>query len=60
MARNDRYKLIVRNEVKAPGELYDEKVDPRERVNQYDNPQFMTVKAALLADLLKWKQKYSA
>jgi arylsulfatase A-like enzyme len=60
MARNDRYKLIVRNEGKGPGELYDEKVDPRERVNQYDNPQFMTVKAALLADLLKWKQKYSA
>ena len=60
MARNDRYKLIVRNEGKGPGELYDEKVDPRERVNQYDNPQFMTVKAALLADLVKWKQKYSA
>ncbi len=60
MARNDRYKLIVRNDGKGPGELYDEKVDPRERVNQYDNPQFMTVKTALLGDLLKWKQKYSA
>ena len=32
MARNDRYKLIVRNEGKGPGELYDDKVDPRERV----------------------------
>ena len=53
MARNDRYKLIVRNEGKGPGELYDDKVDARERVNQYDNPQFMTVKAALQADLLK-------
>ena len=46
MARSDRYKLIVRNDGKGPGELYDDRVDPRERVNQYDNPQFMTVKAA--------------
>jgi hypothetical protein len=60
MARNDRYKLIVRNEGKGPGELYDDKVDARERVNQYDNPQFMTVKAALQAELTRWKQKYSA
>ena len=47
MARSDRYKLVVRNEGKGPGELYDDRVDPRERVNQYDNPQFMTVKTAL-------------
>jgi arylsulfatase A-like enzyme len=60
MARNDRYKLIVRNEGKGPGELYDDKVDSRERVNQYDNPQFMTVKTALQAELTRWKQKYSA
>ena len=44
MARSDRYKLIVRNDGKGPGELYDDRVDPREKVNQYDNPQFMTVK----------------
>jgi arylsulfatase A-like enzyme len=60
MARSDRYKLIVRNEGKGPGELYDDKVDPREKLNQYENPQFMTVKASLLAELGKWKQKYSA
>jgi len=60
MARSDRYKLIVRNEGKVPGELYDDKVDARERVNQYENPQFMTVKSSLQAELGKWKQKYSA
>ncbi len=27
-------------------------MDARERVNQYDNPQFMTVKAALQAELI--------
>ena len=60
MARSDRYKLVVRNEGKAPGELYDDKVDPREKLNQYANPQFMTVKASLQAELGKWQQKYSA
>ena len=60
MDRTDRYKLVVRGEGKAPGELYDDKVDARERVNQFDNPQFMTVKASLSADLAKWKQQYSA
>jgi arylsulfatase A-like enzyme len=60
MARSDRYKLIVRREGKGPGELYDDRVDPREKFNQYDNPQFMTVKASLQAELAKWKQKYSA
>jgi arylsulfatase A-like enzyme len=59
MARSDRYKLIVRNDGQGPGELYDDKVDARERVNQDANPQFMTVKAALLADLGKWKRTYS-
>jgi arylsulfatase A-like enzyme len=60
MARSDRYKLTVRNEAQGPGELYDDRVDAREKVNQYENPQFMTVKAALSAELGKWKQKYSA
>jgi arylsulfatase A-like enzyme len=60
MARSDRYKLIVRSEGKEPGELYDDKVDARERVNQYENPQFMTVKTSHAADLAKWKRLYSA
>jgi arylsulfatase A-like enzyme len=60
MARSDRYKLVVRSEGKGPGELYYDRVDPREKFNQYDNPQFMTVKASLLAELGKWQQKYSA
>src|SRR5215831_15685153 len=47
MARTDRYKLVLRDEGKGPGELYDDKQDPKERVNQYDNPQFLTVKATL-------------
>jgi arylsulfatase A-like enzyme len=60
MARSDRYKVIVRNEGKGPGELYDDKVDPAERVNQYDNQQFLTVKTSHSADLAKWKRMFSA
>jgi len=49
MARTDRYKLVLRDNGASPGELYDDKLDPHERVNQYDNPQFMTVKSSLRA-----------
>ena len=60
MARSDRYKVIVRDEGKGPGELYDDKVDPAEKVNQYDNPQFLTVKTSHSAELAKWKRAFSA
>ena len=60
MARNDRYKVVVRGDGKGPGELYDDRLDAREKVNQYDNPQFMTVKNTLSTTLGKWKQTYSA
>jgi arylsulfatase A-like enzyme len=53
MARADRYKLVVRDDGKGPGELYDDKQDPKERVNQYDNAQFLTVKASLNSELKK-------
>jgi hypothetical protein len=60
MARDKRYKLVLRDQGKGPGELYDVSVDPRERVNQYENPQFVTVRTSLAAQLVKWKQAYSA
>jgi hypothetical protein len=53
MARVERYKLIVREDGKGPGELYDTRQDPKERVNQYDNPQFLTVRNTLAAALKK-------
>ncbi len=58
MARDKRYKLVVRDQ--GPGELYDLPVDPRERVNQYENRQFVTVRTSLAAALAQWKQSYSA
>jgi len=60
MARVDRYKLVVRDGGKGPGELYDDRMDVKERVNQYDNPQFLTVKTTLSAELAKWQREFSA
>jgi arylsulfatase A-like enzyme len=64
MARDKRYKLVLRDQGKGtppgPGELYDLSVDPRERVNQCENPQFLTVRTSLAAELSRWKQHYSA
>ena len=60
MARADRYKLVERDGGKGPSELYDLVADPVEKANQYDNPQFMTVRTALAGELHAWQQKYSA
>ncbi|MCU1239102.1 MAG: sulfatase [Candidatus Solibacter sp.] len=60
MARSDRYKVVLRNDGKGPGELYDDRVDPMERVNQYDNQQFLTVKTSHSAELAKWRRQITA
>lgn len=59
MAREKRYKLVLRSQGKGPNELYDLTVDPREKINHYDNPQFVTTRAPLAATLARWKQRYS-
>jgi arylsulfatase A-like enzyme len=59
VARDDRYKIVLRNDSKGPNELYDLKADAREGVNQFDNPQFLTVKTTRTGELSRWKQKYS-
>jgi len=59
MARDTRYKLILRDQGQGPGELYDLRNDPRERVNQYDNPEFVSVRQALTKQLEEWRRKYT-
>jgi arylsulfatase A-like enzyme len=58
MARDNRYKLVLRDEGKSPSELYDLVSDPREKVNQYANPQYVTVRDRLAGDLAVWRKKY--
>ncbi len=59
MSRDTRFKLVQRNEGKGPNELYDLRVDPREKVNLYENPRFITTRNQLARELGAWKQHYS-
>ena len=56
MARVDRYKVVVRDEGKGPGELYDLRLDRDETQNQYDNAQFLEVKNSLMGQLAGWRK----
>ena len=60
MAREERYKVVVRDDGKSPNELYDLTADPRERANQFDNQQYVTIRNSLASELARWKQRYSA
>ena len=59
MARDSRFKLVLRNEGKGPNEFYDLTADPREKVNHYDNPQFVTVRDRLAKELAEWRRRTS-
>lgn len=58
MARDARYKLVLRNGGKGPNELFDLKEDPTEDVNQYDNGLFLQTRQRLTADLDAWRKRY--
>jgi len=57
MARDSRYKLVLRDQDKGPGELFDLRGDPREKRNQYANPSFVTVRENLAAELDAWRKR---
>jgi arylsulfatase A-like enzyme len=54
MARDFRYKMIVRDGGKGPGELYDLRADRAENENQYDNDEYVEVRRRLSKDLDEW------
>lgn len=60
MAREEFYKVVVRDGGKGPNELYDIGKDAVEKVNLYDNPEYLDVKTRLTAEIARWKQKYSS
>ena len=55
MARDDRYKLILRNQGKGANELYDETADPKEQTNQVDNPKYVITRQRLTNQLTAWR-----
>ena len=58
MARDPRFKLVLRANGAGPNELYDKRADPREFTNQYENAQFLTVRNSLAESLRQWREKY--
>ena len=60
LAREDRYKFVSRNDGKGPNELYDMVVDPGERENQAENPQFLTLHNEFAGLIDQWKKNYSS
>ncbi len=59
MAREENYKVVLRDGGKGANELYDFTSDPVEKVNLYDNPEYLDVKTRLTAEITRWKQNYS-
>lgn len=59
MARDNYFKLVLRDEGKGDNELYDIRRDPRETANRYDDPGFTTVRDRLAGQLAQWRQKYA-
>jgi arylsulfatase A-like enzyme len=59
MAREENYKVVLRDGGKGANELYDFTSDPVEKVNLYDNPEYLDVKTRLTAEVTRWKQNYS-
>jgi hypothetical protein len=60
MARTERYKLVLRDGSKGPGELFDLPVDSAERENQIDNEQYVGVKNTLTGEIAQWKKQYAS
>ena len=58
MARDTRYKMIVRDGGKGPGELYDLRADAAEMSNEYENREYIAVRQRLTRDLQQWQQTY--
>jgi arylsulfatase A-like enzyme len=60
MAREEDYKIVLRDGGKGPSELYDMVKDPVEKVNLYDIPEYLDVRTRLSAEITRWKQNYSS
>jgi arylsulfatase A-like enzyme len=59
MARDARYKLVLRDRGATPGELYDLRADAHEITNQYNNERFLTVRGRLTDAIRQWREQYS-
>jgi arylsulfatase A-like enzyme len=59
MARDARFKLVLRKGGEGPNELFEVRADPREMDNRYDEPGVVTVAQRLSAELASWRQRFA-
>lgn len=59
MARDERFKLVLRDGGKGTGEFYDLVTDPGELRNQYDNDSYVTIRDEFTKDLAAWRKATS-
>lgn len=55
MARDERYKLVLRNNGNGPNEFFDLSVDPRERENQYESPKYLDARDWMRKAIEGWR-----
>ncbi|MGO9639563.1 MAG: sulfatase [Terracidiphilus sp.] len=60
MGREERYKLILRNNSSGPNELYDLSIDPGETIDRFPDEHYLTVHQELADAISAWKLKYSS
>lgn len=57
LARDARYKLVLRKGGAGPNELFDLRADAREKINQFENPAFVNTRERLGKELAAWKAR---
>ena len=60
MARDSRYKLVLRNNGNGPNEFFDLADDPREKVNQHENPKYLVQRDQMRRAIETWRASTSA
>lgn len=57
MARDNRFKLVLREDGHGPNELFDLRQDPGEFKNVYEDARYVTVRERLANELAGWREK---
>lgn len=60
MARDERFKLVLRNSGSGPNEFYNLADDPREKVNEYENPKYLIDRDQMRHAIETWHAATSA
>jgi arylsulfatase A-like enzyme len=60
MARDQRFKLVLRNGGEGPNELFDLRTDPTERKNLFENQGFVSVRDRLTKELAAWRAQHAS